>query len=90
MAFDDENNATFPQSVVGSTDLAKQEEYSTQGRTTVATRRGYAFQSSEQSEEDSNFPLVTHAGVQVTKEQAEALVTESGGVVYIVTDEKED
>lgn len=54
------------------------EDYSTRGHTTVATRRGYRFAPS-----NKDIPVVTHEGLNVTKEQASELVTESDGVVYI-------
>jgi len=59
-------------------------EFETQGRTTVATRRGYAFASN-----DKAIPVVTHTGLAVTKEQAEALVEESAGLVHIKQDEED-
>lgn len=67
-----------------STGNIKAEAFETQGRTTVATRRGYAFASN-----DKEIPVVTHAGLVVTKEQAEALVEESEGLVTIKQDEED-
>lgn len=67
-----------------STGNIRAEEFETQGRTTVATRRGYAFASN-----DKSIPVVTHAGLVVTKEQAETLVEESGGLVTIKQDEED-
>lgn len=52
------------------------DEYSTQGKTTVATRRGYRFVPS-----DKDLPVITHAGTKVTAEQADALIEESNGLV---------
>lgn len=67
-----------------STGNIKAEAFETQGRTTVATRRGYAFASN-----DKSIPVVTHAGMVVTKEQAEALVEESDGLVHIIQNEED-
>ena len=67
-----------------STGNVSAEEFETQGRTTVATRRGYAFASN-----DKGIPVVTHAGLLVTKEQAEALVEESDGLVHIKQTEED-
>ena len=55
------------------------EDYSTRGQTTVATPRGYRFAPS-----DKEVPVVTHAGLKVTAEQADALVSESDGLVFKV------
>lgn len=60
-------------------------EYETRGKTTVATRRGYAFASN-----DHEIPVVTHQGIQVTKDQAEALIEESNGEVFIRNDKSEE
>lgn len=60
------------------------EHYETRGQTTVATRRGYRFASA-----DKNIPVVTASGLKVTADTADALVKESNGLVYAVTD-KED
>lgn len=65
-----------------STGNIKPEAYETQGRTTVATRRGYAF-----SPNDKAFPVVTHTGIKVTKDEAEALIEESNGLVSITNEE---
>lgn len=53
-----------------------------EGKVTVRTRRGYAFQSS-----DKDLPVVDFTGVKVTQEQADFLVDESDGIVSVV---KED
>ena len=58
------------------------EEYKTQGQTRVATQHGYAFRPSNQ-----DLPVIDHLGVNVTKEQAEAVLQESersDGRVYLV------
>lgn len=55
------------------------EDYETKGRTTVATRRGYRFVSS-----NPDLPVVTYTGVKMTKEEADSLVTEADGLVHIV------
>lgn len=59
------------------------EDYNTEGRTTVATPRGYRFASS-----NKEIPVVTSAGIKVTAEQADALAKESDGLVFKV--EKKD
>ena len=58
------------------------EDYTTRGQTVVATRRGYRF-----TPEDKSIPVITRDGVKVTKEQADALVAESGGLVEIKNEE---
>jgi hypothetical protein len=60
-------------------------EFDTSGRTVVATPRGYAFQPN-----DIEIPVIDHAGVKVTKEQADALVDESDGLVSIRKTENEE
>lgn len=65
-----------------------EEYYETRGKTTVATRPGYAFQPS-----DKGLPVITHTGVRMTKEQAEQVVAESTSTragVHIVTSEEEE
>lgn len=54
-----------------------------QGRTTVRTHWLYQFESSTVKGDDSEPLVVTHTGVQVTKDQADTLVKESGGIVSI-------
>jgi hypothetical protein len=61
------------------------EEYTTRGQTTVATRRGYRFASSNQ-----DLPVITSDGIKMTKSEADAVVAESNGRVSIVTDESEE
>ena len=87
----DGQNVVFP-SVGDEGDLADKfdrpaaEDYDSKGQTTVATPFGYAFVSSDQS-----LPVVTHQGVNVTKEQADAIVAESDendGKVYVRTDDE--
>lgn len=88
----DGQNVVFP-TPAGEEDATRfgnvsAEDYDTKGRTTVATPYGYAFASS-----DKEIPLVSHAGLQVTADIAEALVAESdacGGKVYIVTDDESE
>lgn len=64
----------------------KAEDYETRGQTTVRTRRGRAFVPS-----DKNLPIVRSTGLKVTKEQAETLVEESNGLVFIdSSDESEE
>lgn len=67
-------------------DNVSAEDYSTQGKTTVATRRGYRFVPS-----DKDLPVITHEGINVTAEQADALEEESDGLVRRVksSDDKE-
>lgn len=67
-----------------STGNIKPEIYETQGRTTVATRRGYAFASN-----DKEIPVITHSGLVVTKEVADSLVEESNGLVHIKQNEED-
>lgn len=60
----------------------KAEDYETRGQTTVATRRGYAYVPS-----DKSLPMITSAGVKMTKSAADALVAESDendGGVFVV------
>lgn len=61
------------------------EHYDTQGRTTVATRRGYRFAPS-----DKALPVVTHRGVKMSKDAADEVVAESNGVVHVVEDIDEE
>lgn len=63
----------------------KQEAYETQGRTTVATRRGYAFSSN-----DKEIPVVTHTGLKTDANTAKDLVEESNGLVFIVSENEEN
>lgn len=50
----------------------KDEYFETKGRTTVATRPGFVFSPS-----DKGIPVITSSGVQMTKEQADAVVAEA-------------
>jgi hypothetical protein len=61
------------------------DEYTTQGKTTVATRRGYRFVPS-----DKDLPVITHAGVKVTSDQATQLIDESDGLVRKVDPDNEE
>lgn len=62
------------------------EEYTTQGKTTVATRRGYRFVPS-----NKDLPMITHDGIRVTADEADALVEESDGLVYkVLADENKE
>lgn len=66
------------------------EEYTTQGRTTVATRRGYAFNPSNKS-----LPTITSAGVNMTADEADEVIAEAetAGIPDLVSKvqtEKED
>lgn len=70
--------------VTGSTEPVTQagDEYKTQGRTRLATHDGYAFRSSDQ-----DLPEITPEGINVTKEQADAVLAESAtydGHVFLV------
>lgn len=71
-------------------DNVRAEDYSTQGRTTVATAPGFAF-----APHDNDLPLITSKGVDMTREQADAVVKEAEGTragVHIVsnTDDNEE
>lgn len=48
------------------------EDYESRGQTTLATERGYAFVSSDES-----VPVITHTGVNVSADVAEAVLEES-------------
>lgn len=61
------------------------DEYKTTGQTVVATHVGYAYNDST-----GKFPTITSSGLNVSADDATALVDESKGRVYIVTDKKED
>lgn len=66
------------------------EDFDTKGKTTVATRRGYAFNPS-----NKDLPQITSAGVKMTKDQADEVVAESANskaAAFIVSDDenKED
>lgn len=76
---------TDPAPVTAGFPNVSKSEYETRGQTVVATRRGYAFASN-----DTDIPVITHDGVKVTKEQADALVDESSGEVYIRNNESEE
>lgn len=80
----DGRNVIGAEADAASTDA---EDYKTKGRTTVATRRGFRFRSANE-----DLPVVTHAGIKVTREEANALVEESSGLVSITSDNenKED
>lgn len=64
------------------------EPFETQGRTRLATRRGYRFAPS-----DKDLPVVTSAGVNVTASQASDIIAEADGdtegLVYRVQDEED-
>jgi hypothetical protein len=60
------------------------DDYTTNGKTKVATPRGYAFESADQS-----IPVIDHEGIRVTAEQAATLIEESSKLVLVVEDEKE-
>lgn len=74
----DEGDTTAPV----ADDRPSAEEYSTQGKTQVATRPGYAYNSA-----DKSLPTITATGVKVTADQAQALVEESDGRVTVVKEE---
>lgn len=83
----DGHNVTGLDEQFETTANVQQEDYETKGRTTVATRRGYRFVPT-----NKDLPVVTSTGLKVTAEEAEALVSESKGLVSIVTNDenKED
>lgn len=66
------------------TDRVSVEDYTTNGKTQVATPRGYSFASG-----DKTIPVIDHTGVKVTAEQAASLIEESGKLVLVVDDDKE-
>lgn len=91
--FNDAADTVTPPDVEGATVIrerhenAMPEDYDTKGQTTVATRRGYAFAPSNKA-----IPVITEAGIKMTREQADEVVAESDrsdGKVFIVED-KED
>lgn len=57
------------------------DDYKTRGQTTVATRHGYAVVPS-----NKDLPVVTSAGVKMTKEEADAVVAESNDRAFLVPD----
>lgn len=72
-----DNEAAVP------TDNISEAEYTTQGKTKVATRPGYRFAPA-----NKDIPVVTSTGINVTAEQAEALIAESDGLVSKVEDKE--
>lgn len=62
-----------------------EEDYKTNGTTTVATRPGFRFVPSNEE-----LPVVTSKGVKMTQKQADEVVAQSHGRVHIVTEKKED
>lgn len=73
-----------PDPLAGPVDGPHAEVFNPQGRTVVKAQYPYAFQSRQ------NFPLVDHtSGLQVNRDQADSLVEESNGLVYIVNNEEE-
>lgn len=95
MTFDDDNgvDTTTPldgdgRNVTGVAeqfDNVPEDGYTTKGQTTVATRRGYRFVPS-----NKDLPVVTSAGLKMTKDEAEAVVAESGGLASIVTNNESE
>jgi hypothetical protein len=67
-----------------STGNIKSEAYESQGRTTVATRRGYAFAPA-----DKGLPVVDHTGLTTDADTAKNLVEESDGLVSIIPNEED-
>ena len=65
----EDGNVTGLQDQFGNT---PESEYETKGKTTVATRHGYRFASS-----NKDVPVIHSGGVKVTKEVADELVKES-------------
>lgn len=65
------------------------EPFETQGRTRLATRRGYRFAPS-----DKDLPVITSTGVNVTAAQADAIIAEADGdtegLVFKVDNTEED
>jgi hypothetical protein len=64
------------------------EPFETQGRTRLATRRGYRFAPS-----DKDLPVITSSGVNVSASQAADIIAEADadteGLVYKVQDEED-
>lgn len=58
-------------------------DYKGTGKTSVRTRYPYRFAPS-----DKNIPVVDRRGVKVTRDQADTLVNESNGLVYIYKEEE--
>lgn len=91
MAFDDDVDTVTPLDGDGSNATGVDEqfnntpetEYETRGRTRVATRKGYRFKPS-----NKDLPEIHSGGVNMTSDEADAVVEESGGVVFIVQDQE--
>lgn len=64
------------------TDNISADEYTTNGNTQVRVPWGYEFAPA-----DPDLPRITSQGVVVTKAQAERLVDDSDGLVFIVEKE---
>lgn len=78
--------ATPAEPAEGTTDgRPTAENYKTQGQTVVATRVGYAYNDSS-----GKIPTITSSGIKVSATEAAALVDESNGRVFIVTDNNEE
>jgi hypothetical protein len=60
-------------------------EFESRGRTLVRTKYPYQFASN-----NTDLPVVTRDGVRVNREQADALVTESDGLVFVDNTDKEE
>jgi hypothetical protein len=61
-----------PDGEVGTPLTQTGEEYATSGRTRVQTRRGYAYRP-----HDESLPVITHTGVEMTKDEATAIIKEA-------------
>lgn len=62
-----------------------EEQYSTRGQTTVATRHGVVFVPSNEA-----LPAITPRGVKMSKEDADKVVGESRGRAFIRNTESEE
>jgi hypothetical protein len=72
----------------GEVAVARTSQPVTQGRTRLATRRGYRFAPS-----DKDLPVITSSGVNVSASQAADIIAEADadteGLVYKVQDEED-
>lgn len=65
-------------------DRVSAEDYTTTGKTRVATRRGYAYNTAS-----NKFPTIHSDGILVSADDAKSIVDESDGRVHIVADDQE-
>lgn len=60
------------------------DEYKSEGKTVVATPRGYLFESS-----DLTIPVIDHEGLNMSAENAAKVIEESDKLVKVISDDKE-